>query len=94
MDNPVERDGKFHCPNCGTTLVKEESGGRGGYSEKIKGHIFDSLYDIIALKRGPRYICPKCKKNKVSQYKFKKNILGNIRDNWWFDDALRKSRKK
>lgn len=83
---------KMRCLNCGGPLTPEEMA---GFDEMIKKYIFSALYNWIGIPRGQRYVCTKCKGSQPS--KFKKGILGNMRDNWYLTSALRKddnSKKK
>ncbi len=92
FSKPGIRKTQFKCPNPGCTdyLVPEELADK---TELTKSIAFNAAYQSIFLTRGERYVCRTCKKE-GRPYKFKLNLLGKIRDNWFLTDAMRKARKK
>lgn len=81
------------CPDCGRPLVPEESVPEGMVSKAA----WDSVYESVFLVRRGRLICmnQKCKSYyKRTYHKFIVNLLGQVVDEHFMDDALRKNRKK
>ena len=92
FSKPGSNKEELICHNCGGKLVREEEA---GIDEAVKKMAFDGVYMVFGLTRRTRYVCKNCKQDKgQNTYKFKKNMLEKMKDNHWYDDALRKIFKK
>jgi len=82
------------CPDGGKQLVPESSIGFDGMSSE---QAWNSVYQSVYLVRRPRLVCmnPKCKSfYRKTYHKFVVNLLGNVVDEHFLSDAMRKNRKK